>query len=114
MKVLIVDDDELLVRKIVNGLDWGKLGVNSVFTANDTGQAKQILREYSIQLLVTDIEMPGGEGSGLGLIQWIREQQMDCKCIIISSHSSFSYAQQAIKLQSCQYLLKHFLHFSFS
>jgi len=104
LKVLIVDDDRLLVKKIADGLDWEKLGVDTAFTANDAQQARSIIKKCKIQLLITDIEMPGG--SGLELVKWVQREQLGCKCIFISSHASFHYAQEAIKLQSSQYLLK--------
>lgn len=104
MKVLLVDDDELLVEKIVEGMDWEKLGVSMVFTANNIRQAKAILSEYSIQLLISDIEMP--QGNGLELLEWIREQEIQLKCIFISSYAYFTYAQKALQLNSSQYLLK--------
>ena len=104
MKILIVDDDEMLVEKIVSGLDWTGLGVGMTFTANNIRQAKKILQKYPIQLLITDIEMP--RGSGLELVHWVQENKLDCKCIIISSYASFAYAQEAIRLQTSQYLLK--------
>ena len=104
MNVLIVEDDQFLLNSTVEGIDWEALSVDHVFTANNGFQAKEILGQYEIALIVTDIEMPGM--SGLELIRWIQEQQMDCKCILLSAHASFSYAQEAIRLQSSQYLLK--------
>lgn len=104
MKVLLVDDDELLVEKIVEGLDWEGMGVSMVFTANNIRQAKEILSEYSIQLLISDIEMP--QGNGLELLEWVKKQEIRLKCIFISSYAYFTYAQKAIQLNSSQYLLK--------
>lgn len=106
MKVLVVDDDEILVDKIAAGLDWEKFGVSKVFTANNIRKAREILQKTSVQLLITDIEMP--LGNGLELARWVQEEQMGCKYIFISSYAFFAYAQEAIKLQSSQYLLKPF------
>ena len=104
MKVLIVDDDRLFVDKIKSTLEWEKLGVDKVYTSYDVSGAKEILNRYSVQLLMADVEMPGD--NGLELLRWIQEKNLACKCIVISSHASFSYAQEAIRLQSSQYLLK--------
>ena len=104
MKVLLVDDDELLVEKIVEGLDWEGMGVSMVFPADNIRQAKEILSEYSIQLLISDIEMP--QGNGLELLEWVKKQEIRLKCIFISSYAYFTYAQKAIQLNSSQYLLK--------
>lgn len=95
-----------MVDKIAAGLDWEKLGVSKVFTANNIRKAREILQKTSVQLLITDIEMP--LGNGLELARWVQEEQMGCKYIFISSYASFAYAQEAIKLQTSQYLLKPF------
>lgn len=104
MNILLVDDDLFLLNAMVEEIDWKSLPVERVFSANNGFQAQEILKNHDISLIITDIEMPGM--SGLELIRWTQEQQMDCKCIFLSGHASFSYAQEAINLQSSQYLLK--------
>ncbi len=104
MNLLIVDDDIRFVDSIVESIAWKKIGIDMTFTANSVKQAKTVLLAYSVQILLTDIEMV--QGSGLELMEWIREQNLLLKCIVLSSYAKFSYAQKAIELDVSEYLLK--------
>ncbi|MCI7813200.1 MAG: helix-turn-helix domain-containing protein [Lachnospiraceae bacterium] len=104
MKVLIVDDDILYLQSIRDEVHWGTLSVEKVYTASCAADAKTLLETGRIDLLITDIEMPGK--SGLNLIHWCKEKGLSCLVIILSSFPDFSYAQQAIALGVSAYLLK--------
>lgn len=102
--ILIVDDDMLVVEKLEKTVDWKGLGIGMVFTARNIRQAQKCLEEYPIQILLSDIEMP--QGSGLELLEWIRERRIPVECIFLSSYAYFAYAQKALQLESREYLLK--------
>ncbi|MBC8080855.1 MAG: response regulator [Gorillibacterium sp.] len=104
LKLLIVDDHMHLVDDMAESLDWLSLGITSVFKAYSSYDALEILNEDTIHLVITDINMPGM--SGLELVQEIRDKWPSTKCILISGHDDFSYAQQAIKNRVEDYLLK--------
>ncbi|TXK85055.1 response regulator [Paenibacillus sp. N3.4] len=44
--------------------------------------------------------------NGLELIERLRIQNLNCMVIVISGHDEFAYAQQAVRLDECDYLLK--------
>ena len=44
--ILIVDDDKLLVDKLEETVNWSKIGIDMVFTANNIRQAQKLLEEY--------------------------------------------------------------------
>ena len=46
------------------------------------------------------------QGSGLELLEWVREQELPVECIYLSSYAHFAYAQKALELHSRGYLLK--------
>lgn len=71
MNILVVDDQIHVIEGIYRGVDWKKLGIDHVFTALNAPEAKNIIREQDIDLLLSDIEMP--EESGLDLLRWVRE-----------------------------------------
>lgn len=102
--LLIVDDDKLLVKKLEETVTWEQLGITAVLTAFNIRQAKKLLEEYPIQILLCDIDMP--QGNGLELLEWIRERNMDIECAFLSSYANFAYAQKAMKLSTREYLLK--------
>ena len=73
-----------------------RLGIGMVFTANNIHEAKGILKVYKVDILLCDVDMP--MGSGLELVEWIREEGMEIKCIFLSSYANFTYAQKALRL----------------
>ena len=104
MNVLIVDDDIPYLRSIRDEIRWRTLSAENIYTATCAADAEALLTARNIDLLITDIEMPGK--SGLNLIQWCKEQKKSCVVIILSSFPDFSYAQHAISLGVFAYLLK--------
>ena len=72
ISILIVDDDKLVVEKLVEGVNWKQLGIGIVLTAYNIRQAKEILEEARVDILLSDIEMP--QGSGLELLEWVRNK----------------------------------------
>ncbi len=104
MQVLIVDDDIATVDVIHDTLHWQEMGVNRVFTAYNIEQAKKIIEEQTIQIVISDIEMP--QGSGIDLLTWYREQGRKGEFLFLTCHERFDYATNAIKLQAAEYLLK--------
>lgn len=104
MNVLIVDDNVPVVHGIEKAIDWQKAVVQNVFKAFSMKQAMELLEREDIDLLISDIEMPGG--SGLDLIAWVNEQKICCISIILSSFPDFHYAKKAISLGVSEYLLK--------
>lgn len=104
ISLLIVDDDIHAVEGIKTTTNWAGLGVAGVFTAYSMKQAQRVLTDNHIDIMLCDIKMP--KGSGLDLLHWAREQGRDVENIFLTSHASFSYARQAIALDSMDYLLK--------
>lgn len=78
LTILLVDDDQILTEK-QKSLNWDNLGIGMVFTANNIHEAKGILKVYKVDILLCDVYMP--MGSGLELVEWIREERKDMKCI---------------------------------
>ncbi|WP_050698738.1 response regulator [Anaeromassilibacillus senegalensis] len=104
MKLLLVDDEVIAANALRQAFDWKNWGVGSVFVANSSKQAKQILQEECIDILLCDIEMPGE--SGLELVAWLQTDFPEIVCILLTCHADFSYAAQAIRNGVSDYLLK--------
>lgn len=104
MNVLLVDDDKFVIAALQKGIDWESLGIRQVFTAYDIQKAQEILSESSIDLLLSDIDMP--HGSGLDLLGIIREQGNRIPTIFLTNYADFSYAKRALELRSFHYFLK--------
>lgn len=103
-RVLIVDDEVYAIEGLKAGVDWNRLSVNAVETAFSATQARGIFMKADIDILVCDIEMPGG--SGLELLKWVNEHRPDTMTLFLTCHDTFSYIQQALRLGCFDYLLK--------
>lgn len=104
MNILVVDDDKLVIRKVIEIVDWNKLEIHRVFTAESMQQACNVLETFSVDIVVTDVEMPGG--NGLELLSWISEKQYPVETIVVSGYAHFAYAQKAMEYGCKRYLLK--------
>lgn len=104
-KILITEDEKPLLDKMVNNVDWQKHGYQIFQTVNGL-EALSIIQNEDIDILVTDIQMPGLDG--IELVNKLREEYRDIKVLIISGHAEFEYAQQSIRLGVNEYLLKPF------
>ena len=103
-EVLLVDDEYLAVCGIQKGVNWERCQVSKVHTAFNAMEARRMIEENSIDVMVCDIEMPGD--SGILLYEWIREKNPDVVCIFLSCHAEFGYARDAVELGAFRYLLK--------
>lgn len=103
-QVLILDDEPLMVQAIKKNIDWELCGVSRVFLCCGAREAIEILSRQAIDLVVSDIEMPGTDG--LAFAAWIRSSLPDTPIIFLTAHAEFEYAQAAIKLRVEDYILK--------
>lgn len=104
MNILIVDDQPAVLASIASAVTQTSLGIDQVFTATSVLLAKRVIEKNSIQILLTDIEMP--VENGLSLVSWVRENELPMECILITSHSDFIYAKQAISLDVLEYVVQ--------
>lgn len=104
MNLLIVDD-ECHVREAVKLLgEWESLGVRKTFEAENGFEAKEILEEHPIDLLITDVQMPGLDG--LSLLEWTTNRHPKVVTIVLTGYDDYTYMRRAIQHQSFDYLLK--------
>lgn len=103
MKLLIVNDEELTAETMKSDIAWEKYGIDQVYTAYDAEQARNILLEQPVDILLCDIEMPGD--NGIELLRWVREEKLSAECIFLTCHASFEYAREAIALGCQDYIL---------
>ena len=103
MDILIVDD-EAKIRNGLHKLLASHAGWNVVGAYAEAAGAFEYLSENPVDVIVTDIRMPGL--SGLDLIRQLREVNIEAQIIILSGYGEFSYAQQAIALGVARYLTK--------
>lgn len=54
--------------------------------------------------MLCDIEMP--MESGLDLLDWLRQRGMTTRCIFLTAHAEFKYAQEALRLGGFDYIMQ--------
>jgi two component system response regulator len=103
IKVLVIDDEPLQRQGIVQLTPWQDFGAEVIGAASGGMEGILMAREHHPDVLIVDIKMPGM--TGLDVIASLREE-IDAEYIILSGFGEFEYAQQAIALGVCAYLLK--------
>ena len=106
INVLIVDDDIATVEVIKDSIHWGDLGIDTVHTAYNVPNARKVLVDQKVDIIISDIEMP--QETGLDLLKWVREEKLDCEFLLLTCHEKFSYATNALHYEAAAYLTKPF------
>lgn len=104
LKLLIVDDEEIICQTIANLIDWKSLGISLIGTCLDGVEAYHTILDESPDIVMTDIRMPSI--SGLELIERITATDLPTQFIILSGYGEFEYAKRAMKCGVKHYLLK--------
>lgn len=104
-KLLVVDDEQYLRDKVSSNVDWEQHNCR-VFEAKDGYEALSILKREEIDILITDIRMPGMDG--IELIRRAKEERPNLRVIVISEYADFEYARESLRLGVEDYVLKPF------
>lgn len=103
-RVLLADDEAEIRESMVYRVDWRALGFEIVAFAENGMEALEQLEKENPDVIMTDIQMPFL--SGLEFVEKAVEICPSVKIIIFSGFDDFEYAQQAIKLNVEDYILK--------
>ena len=106
LKVLVVDDEAMVRRGIVLGVDWAARGCVLAGEAANGEEGLAAAERYSPNLIITDVRMPRMDG--IEMLAKLREGGSRAHVILLTAYSDFAYAQSAIKLGADDYLLKPF------
>lgn len=103
-RLLIVDDEEIIVdglAEIFSQLEHLEL---DVYRAYSGAEALERLNSTRIDIVLTDIRMPGMDG--LQLMERILAMWPHCRIIFLTGYDEFDYVYQAIRHPDVRYLLK--------
>jgi two-component system response regulator YesN len=103
-KVLIADDEPIIRDGIKEAVDWSSRMMEVVAEAEDGEEALELALRHRVDVMLVDLNMPIIHG--LALIEKIRESIPECRIVIITGHDEFRYAQEAIRLNVDDYILK--------
>ena len=104
MYSILIAEDEKLERDVIKHLIQENALDLRVFEAGNGKQAYEIMTSESIDILLTDIQMPFM--NGLELAEKARERCPNTALIFFSSHSDFQYVKKALSLQAVNYITK--------
>lgn len=103
--ILIVDDEPrvafFLSKTLERSPDDYRISV-----AHSGEEALEVLSRSSVDLLVTDLRMPGI--SGLELIRWVRASSPDTRSILITAYGNSEVEAEAQRLKAYRYITKPF------
>jgi two-component system NtrC family response regulator len=100
-RILVVDDDESLRR--VTQVQLEQVGFKTV-TAADGPEALNILQKSAVDLVITDLKMPGI--SGLELLKTIRTAYPDIPVVMLTAFGTIETAVEAMKAGAYDYITK--------
>lgn len=103
-KVVLVDDDAIVIEFLKKVIPWHDFGFQVVASFQDSSAALEYMLENPYDVLITDIGMP--KLNGIELIGQLKKSNIHSYNVILSCHDEFTFAQQAIKLEAYDYILK--------
>ncbi|MBY9079107.1 response regulator [Paenibacillus sp. HN-1] len=104
LKVLIVDDEQLVRKGLKMTVEWGRHGMTVVDDAPNGALGWEKVIRHEPDVVITDIVMP--EMDGIELAQKIRHCYPHIKILFLSCHRDFAYAQQGIQIGISDYIVK--------
>ncbi len=103
-KVVLIDDESIIVEGLKNVINWAEYGCEVVGTAYSAANGAKVIRQHSPNILFTDIKMP--DMDGLSMLAGLRSEYPDMQVTILTGYRNFEYGQQAVRLGVTRLLLK--------
>ncbi|MBB6734512.1 response regulator [Cohnella zeiphila] len=102
-RILLVDNESYIVDGLAEMVEEERRELE-VYKAYSASEAVDWLNRTRIDLMLTDIRMPGM--SGLELQRLVVRQWPRCKILFLSGYNDFAYVQEAMRYGGVDYLLK--------
>jgi len=104
MPAILIVEDEAKMRRLLE-LNLGEDGFTT-FSAGDAEAGLKLLRDNHIDLVVTDLKLPGMDG--LEFLQTIKRQNAALPVVVMTAFGSVETAVEAMKAGAADYVLKPF------
>jgi len=104
MKIMLVDDEPFALRTLHEMIGGAKDGWTVAAAVGDGEEAISALRRADVDLVISDIRMPGM--NGLELTRYINEHCSGVKTILLTGYEDFEYAREALRHGVSDYILK--------
>lgn len=103
-RVVLVDDERIILDGLARAVPWGDMGCEVVGTAGNGEEGLRLIRELRPDILFTDIRMPNMDG--LSMVAALRSEFPRLQIAVLTAFRDFEYAQTALNLGVCRFLLK--------
>lgn len=103
-KILIVDDEPIMVKMMKCLLPWEELGLEICGEAYNGQEALTYVDRYNPDIILIDIQMPLMDG--IQFMEEMRRRKETCSIIVVSAYQEFEYARKAIDAGVAGYLVK--------
>lgn len=103
-RVLIVDDEQIIVEGMKKAVPWEKYDCTVCGTATDGESGLEAVRQLKPDILFTDICMPNMDG--LAMLAALKSEMPRLQATILTGYHDFSYAQEAVRLGVVRLLTK--------
>lgn len=103
-KVMIIDDEPIIVQGLSRSINWEKWDCEVVATASNGIEGIEKIQQNKPDILISDICMP--QVDGLTMIAGVKSEMPGMEITILTGFRDFDYAQQAIRLGVTRFLLK--------
>ena len=103
-RVVLVDDEMLILRGLSTVIPWGEMGCEVSGTATNGQAGLELIRKLKPDILFTDIRMPNMDG--LTMIAALGSEFPRMQTAVLTAYRDFDYARRALTLGVCRYLLK--------
>jgi len=104
IQALVVDDEPMHIQGLVRHVRWESLGYASPLTAVSGEAALAVMREHEVDVLITDVSMPGM--TGIELVARAKEADPGVQVLMVSGYNEFEFVQEAIHVGAQGYVLK--------
>lgn len=102
--ILFIDDEEVIRESFLRLVDWEKHQFDVAGVYKNGEMAWEYLRENSVDIIVTDINMPFM--NGIDILENIRRESPKTRVLLLTGYEYFEYAQKAVELKAFDFLLK--------
>lgn len=104
LKLMIVEDEELLRMGLVTCVDWADLGYEIIGEAGDGEKALKLVEQDLPDVIITDVKMP--RMNGIDMAEKLKADYPGIRIVVISGYDEFEFARRALKMGASEYILK--------
>ncbi|MDD3277411.1 MAG: response regulator [Lachnospiraceae bacterium] len=104
LKLLLVDDEKIILKGLEMTYDWERMGYEVIGTAGSGEEALALLEDEEPDVVITDVRMK--KISGLELIERTKLLRPETKFVVVSAYKDFEYARKACEEGALSYLVK--------